>query len=320
MNYDKILANIFFIDDWHINQSYLNKYKRHYKKKDKYQNIINYIDNRYIDSTSFKETIYRIKHNCEVRPKCKTCGNDVEFIGKNNILFRQYCCNRCSGINKDTINKKQQSDKEKHCGILGWNISSENKVNSRKNTLISKYGNWENACIELEKLRQNSVYKKYGVKSLMDLEEVKTKRIKTIKENYSYNNSIEENKAFNILTDFFGKDNVIRQYCSKKYPWACDFYIVDIDLYIECHFSHFHNYKPYTGDNDDLNEIELLKQKSTNIKNKKHVLKTQYDNIIYTWTNLDVRKRNKAIENKLNYMEFYNLKELEKWINKMATP
>ena len=63
MNYDKLLCDIFFIDDWHFNKSNLEKYKSHYKKKDKYQNIINYIQNRYNDSLSFKETLYRVKYN-----------------------------------------------------------------------------------------------------------------------------------------------------------------------------------------------------------------------------------------------------------------
>ena len=121
MNYDKLLSDIFFIDDWHLNLSYLNKYKRHYKKRNKYQNIINYIENRYIDSNSFLETIYRIRHNINIKPKCKTCGNEVKFLGKCKKLYADYCCNKCSGINKNTIKKKQESDRKRNNGILGWN-------------------------------------------------------------------------------------------------------------------------------------------------------------------------------------------------------
>ena len=36
--------------------------------------------------------------------------------------------------------------------------------------------------------------------------------------------------------------------------------------------------------------------------------------MIYTWTDLDVRKRNIAKENNLNYIEFWNIKEVETWL------
>lgn len=314
MNYDKILTNIFFIDDWHLNKSYLNKYKRHYKNKTKYKNIIHYIENRYNDSLSFKETIYRMRHNCEIRPVCKTCGNTVEFIGKGNKLFRDFCSNKCSGINKDTIVKKQNTDKEKHNGILGWNISTPEKIQARKDSLIKKYGTWENACKEIEILHKNGVKNKYGVDSIMNIDEIKIKRNNTLKQKFIYNHSNTEDEAYNILKQKF--NNVIRQYTSNKYPWACDFYIIDLDLYIECHFSHFHNFRKYIGSDDDLNEIKILENKSKQIKKKTNKNKTQYDVIIYTWSDLDVRKRNKAKENKLNFLEFYSLDELKIWLNK----
>ena len=38
--------------------------------------------------------------------------------------------------------------------------------------------------------------------------------------------------------------------------------------------------------------------------------------MIYVWTDLDVRKRNIAKENNLNYIEFWNIEELKNWLNK----
>ena len=87
-------------------------------------------------------------------------------------------------------------------------------------------------------------------------------------------------------------------------------------MYIECHFSHFHHFRKYIGNDKDLKEIETLNNKSKEIKLKTGINKTQYDVIIYTWSDLDVRKRNKAKENNLNFLEFYTLNELKEWINK----
>lgn len=34
-----------------------------------------YLQNRYSDSDSIKETIFRIFYNVEIKPKCKYCNN-----------------------------------------------------------------------------------------------------------------------------------------------------------------------------------------------------------------------------------------------------
>ena len=41
-----------------------------------------------------------------------------------------------------------------------------------------------------------------------------------------------------------------------------------------------------------------------------------YQNAIYTWTCLDVKKRETAKNNNLNFFEFYTILELINWLNK----
>ena len=43
--------------------------------------------------------------------------------------------------------------------------------------------------------------------------------------------------------------------------------------------------------------------------------KLQYANWIYTWTDLDVRKRNYATKYNLNYLAIYNLADMEIALN-----
>ena len=43
-----------------------------------------------------------------------------------------------------------------------------------------------------------------------------------------------------------------------------------------------------------------------------------YNNAIQTWTIRDVKKRNTAKENTLNYIEFWTVKELTNWLNNQA--
>ena len=39
--------------------------------------------------------------------------------------------------------------------------------------MIKKYGSWETACKEIEKLHKEGVKRKYGVNSVMDIDEFK---------------------------------------------------------------------------------------------------------------------------------------------------
>lgn len=42
-----------------------------------------------------------------------------------------------------------------------------------------------------------------------------------------------------------------------------------------------------------------------------------YENAINVWTQRDVRKRNVAKENNLNWLEFFSLKEFNNWYNNL---
>ena len=95
----------------------------------------------------------------------------------------------------------------------------------------------------------------------------------------------------------FSLDDVIREYKSAEYPFNCDFYIKNLNLYIECNFHWTHGGHAYDSENlEDLAIIEKWKSKQSKY----------YNNAITTWTVRDVRKRNIAKKNKLNYIEFFD--------------
>lgn len=58
------------------------------------ENIYDYVVNRYSDSSSFKESLYRIAKHIEKRPTCKQCGKKVKFQGLTGG-FRKFCCDKC---------------------------------------------------------------------------------------------------------------------------------------------------------------------------------------------------------------------------------
>lgn len=127
--------------------------------------------------------------------------------------------------------------------------------------------------------------------------EYQQKRYNTMKENNSFNSSkIEEQ-----LKEYFITNNINfkTQYKSKEYPFMCDFYFPDKDLYVEIQGTWTHGKRPYIE--DDLDCAEQL-----NMWTEKSKTSEFYKSAIKTWTISDVRKRNYAKEHKLNWVEIFS--------------
>ena len=205
----------------------------------------------------------------------------------------------------DTCIKKYASDEDDINSIV--NIGQLKYVKDKiKNTCLEKYG--------VENPMQTQYYKNL-ISSILSSNEIQEKIYNTKLLNNSFNISYQEDVCFDLLKEKYS--DCIRQYKSELYPFNCDFYIPSLDLYIEYNGSHYHHYHPFDiNDDNDINELNRLKEKAKNSSAHKNGKKSQYDNIIYTWTILDLKKRNIAQQNNLNYIEFWNINEVKEWINK----
>ena len=205
----------------------------------------------------------------------------------------------------NTCIKKYASDKDDINSIV--NIGQLKYVKDKiKNTCLEKYG--------VENPMQTQYYKNL-ISSILSSNEIQEKIYNTKLLNNSFNISYQEDVCFDLLKEKYS--DCIRQYKSELYPFNCDFYIPSLDLYIEYNGSHYHHYHPFDiNDDNDINELNRLKEKAENSNAHKNGKKSQYDNIIYTWTILDLKKRNIAQQNNLNYIEFWNINEVKEWINK----
>ena len=205
----------------------------------------------------------------------------------------------------DTCIKKYASDEDDINSIV--NIGQLKYVKDKiKNTCLEKYG--------VENPMQTQYYKNL-ISSILSSNEIQEKIYNTKLLNNSFNISYQEDVCFELLKQKYS--DCIRQYKSELYPFNCDFYIPSLDLYIEYNGSHYHHYHPFDiNDDNDIDELNRLKEKAENSNAHKNGKKSQYDNIIYTWTILDLKKRNIAQQNNLNYIEFWNINEVKEWINK----
>ena len=141
---------------------------------------------------------------------------------------------------------------------------------------------------------------KTGVKMNASAKEVKLKKeYDTKKKNNSFNTSSYE-KAFleNLKKDNVGK-TILTQYKDKKrYPYYCDFYIVEDDLFIELNAHWTHGGKPYDPNDAECQEkLKLWEEKSKQSE--------FYKVAIETWTKRDVEKLQCALKNRLNYKTIY---------------
>lgn len=121
--------------------------------------------------------------------------------------------------------------------------------------------------------------------------------------NGTLNSSKAEDIILSKLILKYGVDNVKHHYTDNRYPYECDFYIVDEDIFIEINFHWTHGGKPYDP-NDVIcqRQLENWKKKSTTSK--------YFLNAIDTWTRRDVNKLETALHNNLKYIVIYDFTDL----------
>ena len=172
-----------------------------------------------------------------------------------------------------------------------YSAQSEESKEKYKQTCLEKYGTehyWQSD--EYKKLLEN--------RSPEEWQLIKQKEYETKRKNGTFNTSKPEDLYYEYLLSLYTEDDIIRQYSSEVYPFACDFYIKSKDLYIECNYNWTHGGHPFNS--ESVQDQQLLEDWKTKSENSDY-----YKNAIYTWTDLDVRKQQIARDNNLNYISLY---------------
>lgn len=212
------------------------------------------------------------------------------------------------------FNIPEHSDKIKHdCAIrqgqqtclekygVEYSFQSDNNKQKSKETLRTKFGVENSMHVPefREKLKQSNL-QKYGVENPMMLKKFKQKSFGVRKRNGTAGSSAAEERVFLYLTDKY-KD-VLRQYSDDRYPFHCDFYIKDLDTFIELNLHWSHGYKMFEGSYKD---IELLNKWQEKAKTSDY-----YKSAIKIWTDKDLQKFKAAKDNNLKYMAVYKENEI----------
>jgi len=173
-------------------------------------------------------------------------------------------------------------------------------VEQVKQTKLEKYGdaNYNNQEKAKQTLLEHHKVDSPFKLNNFSIQERTNKAISTKRANHTFKTSRTEDETYKILSSKWS--DVIRQYKSDVYPFACDFYIPSLDLYIECQYGWTHGDHAFTD--DDIPKYEWMMQRSNYYKNAAH-----------TWRYRDTLKRHTAKENNLNWIEFFNIDEFKKW-------
>ena len=160
-----------------------------------------------------------------------------------------------------------------------------------------------------EKIMQTEM-DKYGYPCHLMTPENRQKSFEKMKENGKLQKSHKEDEVAEYIASLGYK--VERHHMTEEFPFNADIYLPEYKLYIEYQGSHFHNTYSFMGTKEDFEVLQTYYEKSQRIKEESGDDKlTQYDNMIYVWSDLDVRKRVFALENHILYFEIYKQPKLE---------
>lgn len=173
----------------------------------------------------------------------------------------------------------------------------DESIKKRDATNINRYGTTVPMRLDSIKDKKNSTCKdRYGVDHYTMTDEYKDRAYQSKKEHGTFNSSSIEDDFARWLDD--NDINYVRQYRSEKYPFNCDFYFPDEDMYFEINGTWTHGFHPYDPDSpEDQETLDIWKLKDTNY----------YDIAITVWTKSDPEKSEIAKRNGLNWKCIYSI-------------
>ena len=203
---------------------------------------------------------------------------------------------KISSSHKETWSKKPDEEKKEfgRVHVEAWNNKSEEEqqeiINKRVNTVNSDPAK----KVESNKKRSETLLNKTNEEKGIWVSKIWL----TKKKNNTTNTSKPEQMLYEKLLNEYEGKTIYREYKCERYPYHCDFYIVEDDLFIELNAHWTHGGRPYDpNDYSCQKQLELWQEKA---KTSKYV-----QSAIYTWTVRDVEKAECAKRNNLNYWVIY---------------
>ena len=336
---DEYIKKNFFSEKGRLNGNHSTKEYMQSKCPD----VLKYIECRFDDSESFRETFLRIYYNIEHRPKCPFCDKPVKWRGKRylNKLFSDTCGDKQCWLNyrehtmisrfgtphlgcseesvekiKKTkmerygdpfyVNKEKRfiTNLERYGNTVGVN---ESVIEKRRQTSMKHFGVPSPIQSEIvkEKYRKTCM-ERYGVDNYRKSEECVNKIINTKKRNGTVNTSKYEENVYIWLKDAYGEDDIIRQYRDKRYINPKNGHMYHCDFYIKSLDLFIELQIYWQHGPHPFNSLSQEDIDYLNEAKEKARAKPIYNRLVEGWAHYDVIKRNAARDSGIKLLEIYD--------------
>lgn len=220
-------------------------------------------------------------------------------------------CQERYGTNNGGASQQAQEKIKKttleHYGVEASFQANEVKDKIKK-TCQEKYGvDYANQAEVVKTKIVKTTLDRYGVRCQYQRSDLRAKladtaviakKYETKRKNGTFNTSKPEDRCYELLQSIF--PNAIHHYTSDVYPFECDMYIPELDLYIECNFFWTHGGHFFDINNQaDIDKLNEWKSKGTKF----------FDIAIKVWSYYDVQKLETAQKNDLNYLVCWSEEE-----------
>ena len=234
----------------------------------------------------------KVEYNGACVKVCIICPEHGEFWQTPDSHLRGSGCPKCADEHRNDNKKLNTGDFVKRAKEIHGNKYDYSKVNydgadTKVCIICPEHGEFWQTPYKHVNIKQGcpkcAVYKRFEGR----------------RENGTFNTSKIQDELYLRLKEEFGEEDAKREYQDNvRYPFHCDFYIKSLDLFIELNGIWTHGFHWFDeNDEDDIRQLEEWKEKSQNSK--------FYQNAIEVWTERDVKKREHARKNDLNYVVFW---------------
>lgn len=244
---------------------------------------------------------------------CLTCGAPTTFH-KLGDGFHKFCSTKCvanyaehvesARVRMSTPERRMKSAND----ITAYNKTKKARDISSNNGKIWGSINFRNAHRKYDGLRYCEVCGKetyhvigVGCISCLNRSEKHKKSTRVKHQKISPLERYFKNKLDDLNIQY------IQEYKDELYPYFCDFYLPEYNMYIELNGHFVHQTHLFDKDNhEDMNTLNKYKD----------LAKTSsfYDKVIHIWTVVDVEKYKVAKENNLNYILLWSVEDINKFL------
>lgn len=253
---------------------------------------------------------------------CPICGKETQFYSLTKG-YNKHCSTTCSSRDPNVQEKLRKTNQSLYGVDVGFqtqqcidNSHSKTAIDKKNQTMLKRYNVL--TFISTDNVRQkitNTLLDRYNVSNSYQIPQIREKAIisanteQSIQKRHNTRkvNGWNSNKVENFVKEFLyiNKFDFEYNWKSNLYPWKVDFYIRDLNLFLELNLFWTHNFHWF----DPTNSQDMQTLSNWQQKNNEY-----YDNAIKIWTIRDIQKRDFAIENNLNYVVVWNKTQLSQFL------